>query len=144
MSSFGLWRNRKLLNHSLVWSQFQNQGSLLQLFGYMVEVSVNTLVCTLKARQDTNVHAIVPTFPELVLCFGTSCMLFCMMGFTNFLLLKGAVLLLAVCYYNFSFAGSVLVWLFGKSTLLGKLTKPILLLGWLFVGLLSWVRLMKG
>jgi len=56
-------------------------------------------------------------------------MRFCMMGFTNSLLLKEAVSLLAACYYNFSFAGSVLVGLFGKSALLRKLTKPILLLG---------------
>lgn len=94
--------------------------------------------------KKRNVHAIVTTFPELVLCFGSSYMLFCMMGFTNFLLLKEAVPLLAACYYNFSFAGSVLVWLFRKSTLLRKLTKPILLLGWLFVGLLSWARLIRG
>lgn len=56
-------------------------------------------------------------------------MRFCTMGFASSLLLKEAVPLLAACYYNFSFSGSVLVCLFGKSTLLRKLTNPIVLLG---------------
>lgn len=51
------------------------------------------------------------TFPELVLCFGALYMEFCMMGFANSLLLNEAVLLLAACYYNSSFAGSMCAWL---------------------------------
>lgn len=62
-------------------------------------------------RKEGNACAIVTTFPELVLCFGALYMRFCTMGFANSLLLKEAVPLLAACYYNSSFAGSVLAWL---------------------------------
>lgn len=51
------------------------------------------------------------------------------MGSTNPLLLGEAGLFLTAGSCNFSFAGSVLVWLLDKSALLRKLTKTVLLLG---------------
>lgn len=49
MSLFGLWRNAKLLIHFLIWSQCKIKVSLLQLLGYVVQVCLNALICTLKA-----------------------------------------------------------------------------------------------
>lgn len=49
VSLFGVWRNTKLLSHSLIWSWCKIKVSLLQLLGYVVQVSQYALICALKA-----------------------------------------------------------------------------------------------
>lgn len=110
-----LWRNTKLLIHSLIWSQCKIKVSVLRLLGYMVQVCLKALICTLKASFLLKKRRKCMCYSDYFSWIGSLFWSFIHEvlhdGLCQLLLLNEAVLLLAACYYNSSFAGSVCAWL---------------------------------